>query len=53
MDLVLADVEPGGHALSRRVHLLARLRGRGERVVRLNLGLAVVAVEPVDRLAAA
>ena len=52
MDLVLADIDPGGHALLRRIHLLAGLRRRGECVVGLDLGLPVIAVEPVDRLAA-
>ena len=52
MDFVLADVEPGGHAFLGRVHLFAGLRGRGKCVVRLHLGLPVVPVEPVDRLAA-
>ncbi len=50
MDFVLADVEPGRHAGLGRIHLLARRGGGGERVVGLDLGLPVIAVEPADRL---
>ena len=51
VELVRADIEPGGQARLRGVHLLAGAGRGGERVVGLDLGLPVVALEPGDRLA--
>ncbi len=51
MQLVRTGVEPGRQARLRGVHLLSGAGRGGEHVVRLHLGLPVVAIEPGDRLA--
>ena len=50
MQFIAADIEPGGQAVRRRIHLLAGEPGGLENVVGLDLGLAVIAVEPSNRL---
>jgi hypothetical protein len=52
VQLVGADVQPGGQSCLRRVHLLPGGPGRREVVVRLDLGLPVVTAKPFDGLAA-
>ncbi len=51
VELVRAGIQPGGQARLRGVHLLAGAGRGGKRVVGLDLGLPVVAVEPGDGLA--